>query len=61
MMSNKESLEPETIAAIEGAGDCGPLADEVWGDGRWYICDYHEGYDAAVSEMKCRRDFKAVS
>jgi hypothetical protein len=49
MMANHEFLDPRTLADIEsqmtaGQGDCGCEKRP----GRWSICDYHEGYDAAL-------------
>lgn len=52
MMRSKERLEPETADLVTRTGDCGPR-DGIWKDGlRYWICDYHEGFDDGVAVGK---------
>lgn len=52
MMRSKDRLEPETVRNIAQIGDCGPKEGE-WAEGyRYWICDYHEGFDDGVAVAK---------
>jgi hypothetical protein len=48
MMANPNVLDPRTRYDIrQRKGKCGCQTTGK-GRGRWSICDYHEGYDAAL-------------
>ena len=48
MMINPHALDPRTVRDIRmRQGKCGCHTTGK-GRGRWSICDYHEGYDAAL-------------
>lgn len=64
MMRARDALEPETVADIDAAKDCGPYRTNArssmprfnhvaeWGEHRHWICEYHEGFDSGVSKVK---------
>lgn len=48
MMASRGSLDHRTVKDIRAKeGRCG-CHTTGRGRGRWYICDYHEGFDAAL-------------
>jgi len=50
MMANPSTLDPRTKLDIRiQGGRCGCQTTGK-GRGRWSICDYHEGYDAALEQ-----------
>jgi hypothetical protein len=59
MMRSGDALEPETLESMNTfrtaalAQDGQPCCD-MDRQPRMWICEFHEGYDAAVSEMKNR-------
>lgn len=46
-------IEPETLADIMRLAEFShePCSCEHRG-GRWFLCQYHDGYDAAISAVK---------
>jgi hypothetical protein len=49
MMANPRMLDPRTVGDIKMRRGCG-CQTTGRGRGRWSICDYHEGFDAALEK-----------
>jgi hypothetical protein len=46
-MARIDTLDPRTVADIRKHTPCGCVPG-MRRDARWSICDYHEGYEAAL-------------
>jgi hypothetical protein len=53
-MRSVNQMHPKALAAI-GAACCGP-ANGVWDpDRRYWVCDYHEGYNDGLEDCEEER------
>jgi hypothetical protein len=43
-------MDPRTVAIT--AGCCGPKNGHEWGEGRQWVCSYHDGYNDGLEACR---------